>query len=1527
MPFIDLEPQPLGTLLETPKGAFVTPGNDDVTLGSDAPAAPGWSDTFKAGWRQDNTIASQLTRSDLSAPTYKEDGFDPWAEIKGTPFEQNWENFADIHNRNAFEMRRAQLEQEEADKRTLAAAPWYKAVPASISAAVLDWPTLLPGGTVVRSAKGGLSIARTAASVGVASAVSAAAQEAALQAEQQTRPLEESVVGIGSSAIVGALIGPALAKGLDHIAWRQAIEAHDRFLAGEGPVARTAAAMPEPVAMRAAPDEVAQDFKIQEEAPAPGEIDRAPEPTPVAAEGEGGAAGVKERGDFSTSIEINGIKKTVKGKILDNGNFEVQGFPPSEEGGAAAVPESVTASGQKTEPPMGGGRVSASQALADMEGTLKGGSIDTMRFSEPPTTEEIDNLIDAGRAHEDAQIDRIFGADAERVKTLARGRNAYKIEDIIDEKFAVESPEWQEANGVIFGLRDYPIVNNESLRELRDPLSNLEFAVDDAVSGDTTQLAKELAWVAPKLPDINAPEAAHSEQERIAVLSLARAVTDMRAKNVDPAPILKQAVEYTGWRVDGKKDDARLLLDRLSQYAKSYMDFGGAPTAAPEQFKVTFKEPQTLIGFLRANGLKDFKGELRAADINKRFPGLVRKNGMELDKAREAAEEAGYLPAGSTPDDLIQAVLSDKPVYSQFDLDQAADFHAQQRAREFERNVAANRKELEQTFGQGGAEPEVYDAAARLMAHEDIDPELAIAIAAETNFNAAPASVGAAASLPASLEGNAIAGKVASTLANLSRFPTKGGSTHWNPLLRVLHSPSSKVRELGLGMAENPIYLNKNMEGVASTPAAETLMKEWQGGLADATRANRSAFNEFRKAGGKMTRTEFNEAVADAMRNNDLSNNPHVQAAAQAWRSKVVEPLKNAAINANLLPEDVHVDTAASYFTRWWNRNKLIAKEQEFKRIVRGWVEGMMPRWQAEFDKETTEAATTMSGKKRADYLAKREAEFEERFGMFPGEVSAGIADDVFDTLTGRIEGADLRPELIKVQARGPLKERTFSIPDRLVKDFFENDVERVMDRYTRTMGADVEIATKFGHLDFSKLEAEINADYQKLSGAAKTEKQRMAIDVARQNDIADIKGIWDLLRGTGSRFAHPWEQDFEHISRMVRLFNYIRLMGEASLASLSETVRPAMVHGLMPYMKTIGSLATNLEGVKLSSKEAQLAGQISEGVLGHRMALMTEISDPYSSTGKAETLMRHMSDIGSKWNGIRLLTDAQKTIASVMTQNRVLDNASKYSGIAGKEKAYMAYLGIDQRMAERITEQFRAHGKLVDGVRVAGTENWTDAQARRVYRAAINKDVDSIITTPGVADVPLFVNTPTGAAMMQFRRFALAAHQRVLLRGLQEDQTRFLGGLIAMTALGMFTTWLKAHSANRDEKLSDFSKKPGWWVGEGVDRSGVLAGTMEVANAFEKMTGFNPVKTPMQAFDRGEARTSQKLQNRNEIGTVFGPSAGLVEDVMSAGKIPFIVAKGERPTKGQKNAAERLLPFNSYPVVRQFMRYIANPQ
>lgn len=1178
----------------------------------------------------------------------------------------------------------------------------------------------------------------------------------------------------------------------------------------------------------------------------------------------------------------------------------------------------------------------------------------------------------------------------------------------------------------------------------------------------------------------------------------------------------------------------------------------------------------------------------------------------------------------------------------------------------------------------------------------------------------APQSVGAAAHEPIGIEGNSIAGAVAGTLAS--------ATSRINPALRILESPSAATREIGTGLFENSLYLKKNFDAVASEPAVETLMKEWNGGLAKSVQSINEVYPEFRKAGGDLTHEEFREAVGKAMRRGDQDPNPHVQKVAQEWRANVFDPLKEAAIKAGLLPKDVSVETAQSYFSRMWNKNKLIAQEGRFKAVVQDWVEKEAPGLAEQFDRAaerrlnpmhqeisalemekvrraeelsqrqasgpirdtrnagiqyhgtsqadlkpdsthystknyygqgfyTTDAVDIAHGyskrgaktdadrrlyriehdpnlkifdgeqplsdellekispkgkpiddviemaldekpknlrelydeirdtgtaeglsadsvqelfdvvnhslqelgykgfshagglktkskphkvviyfepdadlkihsddfkahredgdlgtsemsegdirqalrivtagaprpkgvktlsqfvlengglvddagelahrgitnkarpglirkerrtaqssgggwtlddmarhawengyfpesnqrpsidqfvealnddfhKVRAvlkhgdqdafrlnelvaqleadlsragvgtdgraarfstseemkgavervykaldaeadrkiaalkDRLNEREADIrvdrESRFLGEPKEMARDVANEVFNTLTGKTVDAGARPEFITVKARGPLKERTFNIPDHLVEDFLESDVEHVGRRYARVMGADVELANKYGSVDMKDQIAKIREDYANLRAGVTDEKTLTKLGKQESADVRDIEALRDLLRGT--RQESPIEQNYGKLIRSANHVNYIRSMGEVVLASLTDTIRPAMVHGLTPFIGTTASLATNLKAVKMSVHEAQLAGNVAEAVLGHRLATLSEIGDPYAARGPIEAFLENMTNVASKWNGIRMWTDGMKSIASVMTQNRILKGVESYASLPAKERAYLAFLGIDQSMAERIAAQYAQHGENLNGVRVANTERWGqeagDAVALRTYRAAINKDVDSIIIQKSVADVPLFASTPTGKMLLQFKSFTLASHQKILLRGLQEDQARFIGGVVAMTTMGMFQTWLKAVTGNRTEKLSDIKDNPGWWIGEGLDRAGVIGPMMEVSNSFEKIAGINPIKAPIRAFDVGNA-VSQKNQNRNDLGAVLGPTFGLVQNAGNVLGIPQTLAKGEEVSKAQKNSAVQLMPFNSYFGVRQLLNYVVNP-
>ena len=149
-----------------------------------------------------------------------------------------------------------------------------------------------------------------------------------------------------------------------------------------------------------------------------------------------------------------------------------------------------------------------------------------------------------------------------------------------------------------------------------------------------------------------------------------------------------------------------------------------------------------------------------------------------------------------------------------------------------------------------------------------------------------------------------------------------------NPFLRLTQSVSPAVREIAGKLMEGSVYLKKNFAGVASEPAVETLIKEWNGGLVKALKASDAAYLDYRKAKGTMSAQEFRQAVGKAMRRGDESDIPQVAQVAASWRRQVVEPLKDAAIAQGLLPKDVTVDTAPSYFSRMWNRQRLIARNR-----------------------------------------------------------------------------------------------------------------------------------------------------------------------------------------------------------------------------------------------------------------------------------------------------------------------------------------------------------------------------------------------------------------------------------------------------------------------------------------------------------------------------------------------------------------------------------------------------------------------
>ena len=511
----------------------------------------------------------------------------------------------------------------------------------------------------------------------------------------------------------------------------------------------------------------------------------------------------------------------------------------------------------------------------------------------------------------------------------------------------------------------------------------------------------------------------------------------------------------------------------------------------------------------------------------------------------------------------------------------------------------------------------------------------------------------------------------------------------------------------------------------------------------------------------------------------------------------------------------------------------------------------------------------------------------------------AGLEDielaDVATQITDRIIGASPARSFYEPVplTRGPLRERTLSISDYAIEDFLEADAETVARIYTRTMAADVELASAFGRADMQDQLDKIAADYAKLRVGVTDEVQLGALDKRMRADLRDVSAVRDRVRGSYALPADP-SGLIVRAGRVVRNWNYARLMGGMTLTSIPDAGRTVTVHGLERVVRDgLVPLVKNLRGYRMAAEEAQLAGTALDMVLDTRAMQLSEVWDDYGRLSKFE---RGVQSLASNYGLVSLMAPwnaAGKQFAAVVTQSRLLRAAEAMAGHARsldpKEGEYMAMLGIDTTMAGRIATEFSRHGERQHGgVMLANTSVWADREAVDAFRAALIKDVDRIIATPG-QDKPLWMSTELGKTVGQFKSFSMASTQRVALAALQQRDAAALNGVVLSVGLGMLSYAASSAAAGRDP-----SDDPLVWLGEGFDRSGLLFWLTDVNSMGGKVLGLG-----------GSSRYASRSATEALLGPTLG--AGLDTSLRVAGA----AGRGDWQ-EGDTRALRRLVPWQN---------------
>lgn len=745
---------------------------------------------------------------------------------------------------------------------------------------------------------------------------------------------------------------------------------------------------------------------------------------------------------------------------------------------------------------------------------------------------------------------------------------------------------------------------------------------------------------------------------------------------------------------------------------------------------------------------------------------------------------------------------------------------------------------------------------------------------------------------------------------------------------------------------ENAVKLWDGLYGDSLMKSSE-LYHQYRTGVADAglgRRMARSAVDVFRPGREFMTKREFDEAVGNAMSRGDVSDIPEVQAAARHWRKEFYDPVMVASKEAGLLPDDFKFDspTAASYVNRVYDVQKikdLRHGDGGFEYTLVQWLrEGgsraeeldRMAKLAKKVSKEVDEKTLKLdTEEKLLTWLKKNGISEEDLIELLPKkdrvkvsreqaalnairtkieklEASEAklkkmddaelyeIASDITDKILREPGGATTFSNRKSMGKASAFHARALLIPDEKIMNFMVRDIEFLAGITRRRVVPEIEMARAFdGDINMTTWIDKVKSEAKQQIMAAKTKKERQYWEDAKTQAITDAEAMRDRLLNVYEKPSDP-TGFIPRASLMLRQFAFLTHMGQMMVSSIPDVGKIIFGEGLGNFGKSMKGMIHNKAAFRMRMREKRGWGVGADMALHTRAASFAEIGDEYGHLSKFE---RGVKGATEKFGFVTLMdawNSSLKQISGVIVEDRIADAARAWAKgtISKTDIEKLAASGIDKAKAQRIAAFIQKHGEEMDGVRFTRTDLWEDAALARTFKQAVARDVDNIIVTRGVGDVPLWGSKELGKHVIQFKSFGAATVRRTLQLGLQQRDMATLNGVLIMMALGSATYAMKAQLAGRD-----IETEPGALMLEGLDHSGILGMIWEVPMMANRTLGGALFDTSLSRY-----------RTRPQLGALFGPAFGMGE------RFTGIAIGGLRGDVSDANvhAARRLLPYNN---------------
>ncbi|HYM46729.1 MAG TPA: hypothetical protein VES65_11300 [Solirubrobacteraceae bacterium] len=650
-----------------------------------------------------------------------------------------------------------------------------------------------------------------------------------------------------------------------------------------------------------------------------------------------------------------------------------------------------------------------------------------------------------------------------------------------------------------------------------------------------------------------------------------------------------------------------------------------------------------------------------------------------------------------------------------------------------------------------------------------------------------------------------------------------------SPSGRLMNSPSLTVRQVLQELANLPEATEKNYSGIASANPVERILWGTEGTWWQSLQDRRQAFAKYASrvadAGEQpLSRREFNEAIAFAMRRGDQSSIPEVAQAASQTRAKVFQPLYDRAKSLGLVPEDAQL-FADSYLTRQYDPRKINAN-------LSGWIETLRDGFvrQGVEPAEATDIA----------YKATRNVLGSER-----GTMDWHVMDDI-------------------VPVAGQLKQRTLSLPDQLLEPYLNSDIDHLTHSYLRSMAPQVEMTERFGTRDLADQFSAVKDEYSILMERARAsgdEAGMLSLSKSMEHDLRDLGAVRDRLYGI---FGQPKDPGAFAVraGRVLRSDNALRLLGAATLAHFPDIANVITKFGMPQTFAAIARVLTSPEALQLTRAEAKRMGAALDMTMNVTASMLGDYA-AHSQYMEQRALARATRFFTIATGETPLITAVQ-ALTSTLAQHEIVTAAEKVAAggsVSRLLSARLASAGIDTPMLERIATEAAEHGREANGLKFGMSDLWTDQGAARAFESAVLRDAHSVTLRPGVGDTPLFMSKELGKTIQQFQSFAFAATRSVvtpLLQGIAHGDPKAAQAMLALAATGTLSYVTKQLAAGQPIEPWDSPR----FAAEVLEKSNMLgwAGTVIFPALWQ--FGFKDLS---------------RWSDRDPVETLLGPSAGTV--------------------------------------------------